>query len=43
MRNENNSDEKEITVGLKTRLDNRVIDLRVPATLATFKFQAAVC
>lgn len=43
MRDENNSDGKEIIVSLKTRLDNKVIDLRVPTSLATFKIQAAVC
>ena len=43
MRDESRADEKEITVSLKTRLDNKVMDLRVPTSLATFKIQAAVC
>lgn len=42
MRNENDPNCKEITVSLKTRLDNRVMDLRVPSTLATFKIQAQI-
>lgn len=43
MRNENNESTEEITVSLKTRLDNRVMDLRVPSTLATFKIQSGIC
>lgn len=43
MRNENNENTEEITVSLKTRLDNRVLDLRVPSTLATFKIQSGIC
>lgn len=35
-------DRKEIVVKLATRLDNRVLDLRVPATAAIMKLQSAV-
>ena len=37
LRNENDKEEKETVVHLKTRLDNRVLDLRVPSNIAIFK------
>lgn len=43
MRDESQTDSKEITVSLKNRLDNRFFDLRVPATQAVFRLQAGVC
>jgi len=36
-------EKKEIVVKMKTRLDNRVMDLRVPTTQAIFKIQSGVC
>ena len=36
-------EKKEIVVKMKTRLDNRVMDLRVPTTQAIFKVQSGVC
>jgi len=30
-------------VSLKTRLDNRVLDLRTPATQAIFRVQSKIC
>jgi nondiscriminating aspartyl-tRNA synthetase len=36
-------DEKNIRVAMKTRLDNRIIDLRTPAKNAIFKVQSGVC
>ena len=35
-------EKKEILVNIKTRLDNRVLDLRVPATQAMMKLQSGV-
>lgn len=43
MRDESKTDNKEITVSLKNRLDNRFFDLRVPTTQAVFRIQAGVC
>ena len=40
-RNENK--EKEAIVSLKTRLDNRVMDLRTPASQAIFRIQSGIC
>ncbi|KRX07450.1 Nucleic acid-binding, OB-fold [Pseudocohnilembus persalinus] len=34
---------QEVNVTMKTRLDNRIIDLRTPAKQAIFKVQAGVC
>lgn len=34
---------KEVIVKMKTRLDNRVIDLRTPANQAIFRLQSAIC
>jgi aspartyl-tRNA synthetase len=36
-------EKKDIVVKMKTRLDNRVMDLRVPTTQAIFKVQSGVC
>ena len=36
-------EKKDIIVKMKTRLDNRVMDLRVPTTQAIFKIQSGVC
>lgn len=36
-------EKKDIVVKMNTRLDNRVLDLRVPTTQAIFKLQAGVC
>lgn len=43
LRNENDKEEKGTVVHLKTRLDNRVLDLRVPSNIAIFKIQSGVC
>lgn len=43
LRNENNKEEKETIVTLKTRLDNRVLDLRIPSNIAIFRIQSGVC
>ena len=40
---EEKGEKKEIVVKMNTRLDNRVLDLRVPTTQALFKLQAGVC
>ena len=40
---EGDADNKESIVGLKTRLDNRIIDLRTPANQGIFRVQSAVC
>ncbi len=40
---EEKKDDQQITVGLKTRLDNRVIDLRTKANQAIFRVQSGVC
>jgi nondiscriminating aspartyl-tRNA synthetase len=36
------NEKKEIVVKIKTRLDNRTLDLRVPATQAAFRIQSGV-
>ena len=49
MRRENRTEEEEnakdakIVVNLKTRLDNRILDLRTPANQAIFRIQSGVC
>ena len=43
LRNENDKEEKETIVQLKTRLDNRVLDLRIPSNIAIFRIQSGVC
>lgn len=40
---EENNQEKLATVALKTRLDNRVMDLRTPTNQAIFRVQSAIC
>ena len=40
---EKEKEKKEIVVKMNTRLDNRVMDLRVPTTQALFKLQGGVC
>ena len=40
---EKEKEKKEIVVKMNTRLDNRVMDLRVPTTQALFKLQSGVC
>lgn len=41
-RNENDPKEGEVTVGLDTRLNHRVVDLRTPANQAIMRIRAAV-
>ena len=41
--NEKQKDESMPIVALKTRLDNRVLDLRTPANQAIFRIQSGVC
>ena len=41
-RNENDPKEGEVTVGLDTRLNHRVIDLRTPANQAIMRIRSAV-
>jgi aspartyl-tRNA synthetase len=36
-------EKKSVIVTQKTRLDNRIIDLRVPTNQAIFKLQSGVC
>jgi len=36
-------DENKINVNMKTRLDNRIMDLRTPGKQAIFRIQGAVC
>ena len=40
---EDNDEPKAAVVGQDVRLNNRVIDLRVPTNLAIFKIQSGVC
>lgn len=41
---ENQQEEsKDVVVKLKTRLDNRVMDLRTPASQAIFRVQSKIC
>ena len=43
-KNEEKSENSKMSiVGLKTRLDNRIIDLRTPANQGIFRVQSAVC
>lgn len=43
MKEEKKGEEKEATVKMKTRLDNRVIDLRTPAKHAIFRVTSGLC
>ncbi|MCP4294242.1 MAG: hypothetical protein GY786_01395 [Proteobacteria bacterium] len=43
MNDENNPKEGQNIVALKTKLDNRVLDLRLPSNQAIFRIKAGVC
>jgi aspartyl-tRNA synthetase len=43
MNDENKPEEGKITVALATKLDNRVLDLRLPSNQAIFRIKAAIC